>query len=117
MEGLVVFLMVCTTMLLIAVAWLGLSNSDLKSDLRVEKAKRDDAIKLLARQDKKYSDLADHCNKVIKAHNNLLDQKRKGFSNHSFTQEDLKRMKHYLHPDKHNGKTNDLFIKVNESLK
>lgn len=34
-----------------------------------------------------------------------------------FTQEDLKRMKHYLHPDKHNGKTDDLFIKVNESLK
>lgn len=34
-----------------------------------------------------------------------------------FTQEDLKRMKHYLHPDKHGGKTNDLFIKVNESLK
>lgn len=32
-----------------------------------------------------------------------------------FTQEDLRRMKHYLHPDKHGGKTDDLFVKISKA--
>lgn len=30
----------------------------------------------------------------------------------SLSKEDIKRLKYYIHPDKHNGKTNDLFIKL-----
>lgn len=34
-----------------------------------------------------------------------------------FSASDLKRLKYYLHPDKHSGKTNDLWIKLNELSK
>lgn len=33
-----------------------------------------------------------------------------------FTKDELKKMRHYLHPDKHSGKTESLFIKVNKHL-
>ena len=33
--------------------------------------------------------------------------------NPQFSKEELKMMQHYLHPDKHRGKTNDLHSKIN----
>ena len=52
-------------------------------------------------------------NKLVRKANKIISDLR---SNGTFTNDDLKRLKHYIHPDKHNGKTNDLFIKVSKVL-
>lgn len=41
----------------------------------------------------------------------LLSQTKN--ENPQFTKDELKEMQHYLHPDKHRGKTNDLHAKIN----
>lgn len=82
---------------------------------------KSDYDQLRYKLDQKHNDWVHMVNeyKKVKHQCDLLKQGVKYSQSVSinFTQEDLKRMKHYLHPDKHNGKTNDLFIKVNESLK
>ena len=52
-------------------------------------------------------------NKLVRKANSVISDLR---SNSTFTNDELKRLKHYVHPDKHNGKTNDLFVKVNNGL-
>ena len=58
-------------------------------------------------------------NEVVRAHNRLVREKSSGYwaeevKTNPFTPSEIKRLKHYLHPDKHGGKTDDLFIRVSQ---
>lgn len=58
-------------------------------------------------------------NEVVRAHNLLTREKQSGswikeVKTNQFTPSEIKRLKHYLHPDKHGGKTDDLFIRVSQ---
>lgn len=58
-------------------------------------------------------------NEVVRAHNRLVREKNSGswtkeVKTNPFTPSEIKRLKHYLHPDKHGGKTDDLFIRVSK---
>ncbi len=53
----------------------------------------------------KYNDLVKKANERIRQ-----------LKNTNLSYEDCKRLKYYIHPDKHNGKTNDLFIKVSKVI-
>lgn len=58
-------------------------------------------------------------NEVVRAHNRLVREKNSGswtkeVKTNQFTSSEIKRLKHYLHPDKHGGKTEDLFIRVSQ---
>lgn len=63
--------------------------------------------------------LAGQYNEVVRAHNRLVREKNSGswakeVKANQFTPTEIKRLKHYLHPDKHSGKTEDLFIRVSQ---
>ena len=45
---------------------------------------------------------------LIKNDDNLL---------HNLSKDELKKIRFYIHPDKTNGTTNDLFLKINERIK
>lgn len=58
-------------------------------------------------------------NTLGRAYNRLLEDRKSGswvkeVKTNPFTPSEIKRMKHYLHPDKHGGKTEDLFICVSQ---
>lgn len=64
-------------------------------------------------------ELVGQYNDVVRAHNRLVREKNSGswtkeVETNPFTSSEIKRLKHYLHPDKHGGKTNDLFIRVSQ---
>lgn len=62
---------------------------------------------------KELKDLITKYNRCAKSHN-IWRERALSREKMKLSKEDLKRLKHYLHPDKHNGKTNDLFIKLGE---
>lgn len=120
MEGFAIFLGLCFVLSICAICYLGVDNSELKLELRKEESKYNQLVHTFYKKDRDWVHMVNEYKKV-KHECDLLKQGVKTYSQavnvKQFTQEDLKRMKHQLHPDKHGGKTNDLFIKVNESLK
>lgn len=64
-----------------------------------------------------YNVLVKKSNALVREVDLLRQQKPQGASLDGISKKDLERMRNYLHPDKHNGKTSDLFIKVNDLLK
>lgn len=65
------------------------------------------------------SKLVGQYNEVVRAHNHLVREKQSGswtkeVKTNPFTPSEIKRLEHYLHPDKHGGKTEDLFIRVSQ---
>lgn len=67
----------------------------------------------------KLSRLTIEYNTVARTYNRLLEDRKSGswvkeVKTNPFTPSEIKRMKHYLHPDKHGGKTEDLFIRVSQ---
>lgn len=67
--------------------------------------------------EKKYKKLARDYNALAKEYNRAvvvvkaLQAKCKALPP-TLSPEDIKRLKYYIHPDKHQGKTNDLFVKI-----
>lgn len=58
-------------------------------------------------------------NTLGRTYNKLLEDGKSGswtkeVKTSPFTPSEIKRLKHYLHPDKHGGKTEDLFIRVSQ---
>ena len=58
-------------------------------------------------------------NTLARTYNRLLEDRKSGswtkeVKTNPFTHSEIKRLKHYLHPDKHGGKTDDLFIRVSQ---
>lgn len=71
----------------------------------------------------KYSKLVKDYNKLVKTYNNLLGRFRSSEKKLTeknaasvFTQDELRKLRHYIHPDKHGGKTDDLFVKINRMM-
>ena len=67
----------------------------------------------------KLSKLTIEYSKLARTYNRLLEDRKSGswvkeVKTNPFTPLEIKRMKHYLHPDKHGGKTEDLFIRVSQ---
>lgn len=58
-------------------------------------------------------------NTLARTYSQLLEGRESGswtkeVKTNPFTPSEIKRLKHYLHPDKHGGKTDDLFIRVSQ---
>lgn len=66
-----------------------------------------------------YNLLASKYNQLVRAYHTLKQQQSNTATpsvKNVFTTNEIKRLKYYLHPDKHGGKTNDLFVKITKSF-
>ena len=61
-----------------------------------------------------YNELVRNRERLLRMYKELELKSLKQEVSKSLSKEDIKRLKYYIHPDKHNGKTNDLFIKISK---
>lgn len=105
--------------LVFLIAFLALSlygTSKINKELRGDRKTLCDEVQNLQI---KLSRLTVEYNTVARTYNRLLEEKSSGswtkeVKTNPFTSSEIKRLKHYLHPDKHGGKTDDLFIRVSQ---
>lgn len=104
----VVILGLCFT-----VAILKVSNDELSSKLKAAQQKLipTSAIKV------KPTISVDQYNDLVRKANDRIRKLREKLQSKNFSSEELKRLKYFIHPDKHNGKSSDLFINISEMSK